>query len=151
MTVFSLPRAAKGLNRKLSDFLNGKMQDPRSVIVTAAKGHVHELAAELEVSETRLYEILSKDNPYPKAKRLIRAIARLNPEGARHIKADLDAMFKAFEVQAPRPAFVVDLHREASEAIAAVLAGKTVAEQLRELRELVAEANRHIIKLESEE
>lgn len=110
------------------------MQDPISVISAAAKGHVHDLAQEFEVSDSRMYEILSTNNPYPRTKRLIRAIFRVNPEGARLIRADLDAMFGQMfgdgaEVN------IADIHREFAEALQAMLTGAPRADQLRELRE----------------
>lgn len=59
------------------------MMDSTSVISQATHGIIKELATDYEVSLSRMYEILGKDNPYPKARRLIRKIARHNQEGAR--------------------------------------------------------------------
>lgn len=110
------------------------MQDPKSVITTAAKGLVRDLAEEFEVSESRMYEILSKDNPYPRTKRLIRAIGRVNPEGARAIKADLDAMFSQI-LNEVEPVDLAAFHKETTEAFHAMLAGEPRDVQLKELRE----------------
>ena len=126
------------------------MQDPKSVITAASKGHVHELAAELEVSDSRMYEILSKDNPYPKTKRLIRAIARANPAGARAIKADLDAMFRSILGDGDA-VDLAGLHKETSEAFQALISGAPRPDQLRELREAGATIQAAISRIEAGE
>lgn len=115
------------------------MQDARSVITQVTRGFVHKLAKRREVSEARMYEILGKDNPYPKAKIMIRDIAEVNPSGIAVIRADLEAMFHELEsTGSDREISAVELHKEAFEAIDAVLQGKSAADQLRELRELQA-------------
>lgn len=126
------------------------MQDAHSVITHAAEGHVKAIAEEMEVSLGRMYEILGKDNPYPKAKRLIRVIGKFNRFGVREIRADLNAMFddildggdEAREVTA------ANVHKEAFEAVDAMLQGKPAAEQVRELRELIAVAEMKIEGIE---
>jgi hypothetical protein len=115
------------------------MQDPTEVVTHATHGIVKELAAEMEVSLPRMYEILSRDNPIPKAKRLIRKIARINQAGGRLIKADFDAMWLDIlgddaEVTA------ADLHKEAFEAVQACLENKSPADRSQELRELISVA-----------
>lgn len=115
------------------------MQDAHSVITHATSGHVPALAREMEVGERRMYEILSKDNPYPKTKRLIRNIGKFNKPGVREIKADLDAMFA--DILADEPAAVpsvAKIHKEAFDVIDAELEGKPAAEQKKEIRELIA-------------
>lgn len=125
------------------------MRDAASVITEAAGGFVEDLRNIYEVSAPRMYEILSKDNPYPKAKRLIRAIAAVNPDGIALIKADIDALFvncgQAARKGGTTPA---DLHREAFEAVQALLADRPRAEQQKELRELIAAANDRLSELE---
>lgn len=116
------------------------MMNASDVIPAASHGIIKELAAEYDVSLARIYEILGKDNPYPKAKRLIRAIAHHNQSGARLIKADLDAMFRDILTSEMRTPTAVDLHKEAFEAVQSVLQGKSPAEQKQELRELIAVA-----------
>lgn len=120
------------------------------MITLAAKGHVHELAQDFEVSDSRMYEILSTNNPYPRAKRLIRAIARVNPDGARQIKADLDAMFRQILGES-EPVDLAALHKETSEALQAVLERRSVADQLQELREAEATVQSAIAAVEAGE
>lgn len=117
------------------------MQDAHSVITSAASGHVADMAREMEVSERRMYEMLGKQCSYPKAKRLIRVIGKFNQHGVRTIKADLDAMFEDILDDAEgREITAIELHKEAFEAVDAVLQGKSAAEQKQELRELIAVA-----------
>lgn len=107
------------------------------------------MAMEMEVGQRRMYEILGKDNPYPKAKRLIRVIGKFNQRGVRAIKADLDAMFAAILGESDAAEITASmLHKEAFEAVDALLEGKPAVEQLFELRELVAVAQQKIDGIE---
>lgn len=124
------------------------MQDAHSVITHAAKGHVEEIAAEMEVGLRRMYEILGNDNPYPKAKRLIRKIGKFNKDGVRGIRSDLDAMFDDILGEDAREVTAAELHKEAFEAIDAMLQDKSPADQLQELRELVTVAQMKIEGIE---
>lgn len=133
-------------------FFNPKvtMQDSKSVITTAAKPIVEELRKEYEVGTTRMYEILSTDNPYPKTKKLIRRIGRLNKEGARLIKADLDAMFCEIlgeEFCEPSDA---ELAKELCDVFHARLAGKSRADRLHECRQALAVLHREMAAIEKE-
>ena len=114
--------------------------DSANVIAQATAGIVEPLADEMEVSIRRCYEILGKDNPIPKAKRLIRKIAHLNQNGARLIKADFDSMFAEILKPATGTLTAADLHKEAFEAIQAILHNKSKADRARELRELITVA-----------
>jgi|GEM_PF-3220925 len=116
------------------------MRDAASVITQTTVKIADKLAVDLEVSLPRMYEILGRDNPYPKAKRLIRAIARHNPYGAALIKADLDAMFAQIAWPDRATVTVGDLHKEAFEAVDAMLNHKSKADQQKELRDLIAVA-----------
>jgi hypothetical protein len=121
------------------------MKDAASVITQTTLKIADKLAEDMEVSIPRMYEILSKDNPYPKAKRLIRAIGRHNPAGIRLIKADMDAMFAdLIEPTRLSAVTVKEVHKEAFDAIDAMLCDKPAADQKRELRELVAVAEQKI-------
>jgi uncharacterized protein with ATP-grasp and redox domains len=124
------------------------MQDARSVITHATAKHVGELAQEMEVGLSRMYEILGKDNPYPKCKRLIRKIAKVNLAGVRPIKADMMALFDELLRDDDRDVTAAELHKEAFEAVDAMLSGKSADEQIQELRELVAIAQLKISGIE---
>ncbi|MDQ3748029.1 MAG: hypothetical protein M3367_03275 [Acidobacteriota bacterium] len=124
------------------------MQDSKSVITEAAKGIVEKLAAEYEVSLPRMYEILSSSCPYPKTKRLIRAIAHIDKKRARIIKADLDAMFAQILNEPPAEINIVEFHRESAAAVQANLEHRPTAEQLKDFREVAALSQQAISILE---
>jgi len=126
------------------------MRDSGDVSSQAVERHGADLADVLEVSKSRCYEILSTDNPYPKAKRLIRAIAQVNPEGVWLIKADMDALFLDL-LEAAGEVTVAEMHKESSEAVQSVLEGKTASEQKRELREGIASMQRRLNDIDREE
>ena len=112
------------------------MLDSHSIITHVTHGIVKELADEYECSLQRAYEMLGNQCVYPKAKKLIRTIARLNPEGARMIKTDLDSMFADILAVNDEPT-LEDIHRETFEAVDALLCNKPIGVQKKELIELV--------------
>jgi hypothetical protein len=123
------------------------MRSSSDVIAQVVNGRGPKLAEVLEVSVSRCYEILSTDSPYPKTKRLIRAIAQVNPEGIHLIKADMDALFEDLSgectgIDTP------ELTRELFEAGQSVLEDKSKAEQIRELREGICAASKKLRALE---
>lgn len=124
------------------------MLDAHSVITHVTAKHVAELAQEMEVGLSRMYEILGKDNPYPKCKRLIRKIAKVNIAGVGPIRADMMSLFDELLREDERDVSAAELHKEAFEAVDALLSGKSADEQIRELRELVAIAELKITGIE---
>ena len=127
------------------------MQDSLSVI-TDSVHDVEALAKVMDLSKSRTYEILSKDNPYPKGKKLIRDIhASQGKESTRLIKADMDSLFK--ELLGEESAFidVARLHKESCDVVQSILENKPREEKMRELRELIALAQESLICLEKEE
>lgn len=124
------------------------MMDSHSVISEVTAGHVKELAAEYDISVSRCYEMLGDQCTYQKAKRLIRAIAKVNPEGVWLIKADMDAMFLDLLEEAGEVS-VAELHKESSEAVQAELEGKPVDVRQRELRESIAVMQRQLNHLDT--
>ena len=128
------------------------MRDSRSVITNSVKGvAVEDLALEMDVSTTRMYEILDSNNPYPKTKQLIKAIGKYSPKGARLIKADLDTLFGSILCESSETTTAVDLHREAFEAVQAVLEHKSDGDRARELRELISVAQCMLREINAED
>lgn len=123
------------------------MMDSTSVISLAVDGIVKELAHEYGVSLTRMYELLGKDNSYPKTKKLIRRIGRHSQPGARLIKADLDAMFADILEEAEEPS-LEDMHRECYEAVDSVLRNRPLAEQKTQVLELLEICQRKLRGIE---
>lgn len=73
------------------------MKDALSVITDATRGIGDKLAEFWEITPARVCEFLGKDNPYPKLRRLIRAIAAVTTGADRRhrlliIKADFNAL-----------------------------------------------------------
>lgn len=124
------------------------MRDPLDVIAQVINGHGPALAGVLEVSVTRCNEILSTDNPYPKAKRLIRAIAQLPGVDVRPIKADLDAMFAAIVAKQCEHTTTAECTRECFEAIQGDLEEVSPAQQRREWLDVIALASRRVAEID---
>lgn len=108
--------------------------DNTDVVAEASHGFVKALADELDVHLARMYELLSKDNPYPKLWRILRPLGRFNPEGLRLIRADFNARCEAL-LSTSSPVTGAQLHKELSEAVQSSLAKLPVADQRRELTE----------------
>lgn len=125
------------------------MRSSTDVIAEVVNGRGPELALVLEVSKSRCYEILSTDNPYPKSKRLIRAIAQVNPAGIALIRADMEALFHDLLSNDDRPGCVHEHRHESFEAINAVYDEKPVAVQRKELLEQIASASRLLRDLDN--
>lgn len=119
-----------------------------SVITTATAGIVDKLASHREISLRRMYEQLGDQCVYPKAKRLIRDIATFNLHGARLIKTDLIVMFDELLSGEEREVTAAEIHKEAFEAVDAMLTGKSADDQIEELRELIAIAELKISGIE---
>ena len=134
------------------------MMDSTSVITQATKGLAEDLAEDYDVSLTRMYEILGKDSPHPKEKKLIRAIARCDKSPdkwrVRIIKADFDSLFFRLlkdTVSGSDGVDCAELHLQLFEAIQAKLKGLPKAERLKEAREARAILDMEIESLEKEE
>ncbi len=133
------------------------MQDSISVITQAAKGIGEKIADFWEVGNARAYEILGKDNPYPKFRRLVRAIAAVTKGEDRRrrlsiIKADVDAFFaELFNDGEPRTEIdACRLCEELHDVMRTKLAGMPKAERIQECREAIGILQQEITSLESD-
>lgn len=131
------------------------MKDSMDVTTQATKGLAEDLARVFEVTLSRMYEILSKDNPLPKTKRLIRAVAHCDRSDdkwrVKVMKADFDALFS--ELLGDGISTEIDcalLHAELTDVIRARLEKKPRAERLNECREAISVLNDEIAFLEKE-
>lgn len=120
------------------------MQNANSVITQAFDGLVSELCNEIGVTDKRLYELLGKDNPYPKLWRLLNPLGRLDFDRLLCVQADFNARVarlapKPFEAASPSR-----LHKELTEAMQAVLDRLPAAERKRELLQAQAEINKQL-------
>jgi hypothetical protein len=114
------------------------MQNPTSVTTQAFEGLVGEVAIELSVSDKRIYEILGRDNPYPKLWRLLTALGRIDADRLRLVQADFNA--RVDRICGPRESdiSVSTVHRETSEAIQAIIDRLPKSERQAEVREAIA-------------
>lgn len=128
------------------------MRDSASVITQAVKGvDIHDLAFAMDVTPSRMYEILSTSCPYPRMKILIRAIGKFSAKGARLIRADLDTMFEDILGETMPETNEVELHREAFEAVQACLEHRSRADRIKELRELLVVTQTMLNEIEHED
>jgi hypothetical protein len=110
----------------------------KDVVADAAAPVIKEMMIDLDVRTARMYELLSKDNPYPKLWRILLSLGKRNPEGLRHIQADFNARCEALLSETVAPITAAKLHKELSDVVQCHLAEKPVDEQRRELIEAVS-------------
>lgn len=127
------------------------MMDSTSVITAATKGFVDKMARENEISIQAQYARLGPDCVYPKARLLIRQIARLNPAGAELIRLDLENLFtEILSAGSTDPTDPAEFHQALTDAVQIKLAGGTRAERLAGLRHASAVIDREIRAIEHE-
>ncbi len=127
------------------------MQNPNSVMTQAFDGNVGEVAIELGITDKRIYELLAKDNPYPKLWRMLNPLGRIAPLRLQIVRADFNARCaRILDKQLPgsTPA---SMHKELSDAINSVLAKAPKAEQKKEIYEAIAELYQRLAMIETEE
>jgi hypothetical protein len=120
------------------------MQNPNSVTTQAFDGLVLEISIELGISDKRVYELLSKDNPYPKLWRLLNPLGRIEPARLRLIQADFNARCSRILDRDLIPSTGATLHRELSEAVNSVLEKAPKSQQKKEITEAIAELNKRL-------
>jgi hypothetical protein len=128
------------------------MMDANEVISEAVNGHVKQLAQELEVSKSRVYEMLGTQCVYSKCKRLIRAIAKVNPDGVQLIHADLMALFA--ELAGLDTATILtdaQMSQELHDPFQARLEHRPKAERLSECRQAIVVLAKEIAEIEKED
>ncbi len=126
------------------------MQDSNDVIVQAADGFVKQLAGELDLSLARMYELLGKDNPYPKAWRILRAIGHHNPEGLRFIQSDFNRRCEALLNDLPSTS-VAQINKELHDVTQAELEQQPAARRRTEILEAIAILQARLAQIEVEE
>jgi hypothetical protein len=124
------------------------MLSEHSVITHATRGFVEELASIREITPRRMYEQLGDQCCYTKTKLLIRDIAIVNPDGARLIQADLNAMFAQILDSETSPVDAAELHKELNDPVQAKLRNDCISVRLFECRQARAALDREINALE---
>jgi len=126
------------------------MQNPNSVITQAFEGLVLDVSHELAISDKRVYEMLSRDNPYPKIWRLLNALGRINPERLRLVQSDFNARCTRILGNDKSPAALASLHKEASEAIQIVIENGEKNQRKKEILEAITELQKQLELCDSE-
>ncbi len=120
------------------------MQDANSVMTQGFDGLVREVSIEIGITDKRLYELLGKDNPYPKLWRLLNPLGRLDFDRLLIIQADFNArVFRLRDKKAV--ASDADLHKELADAMQAVLQKLPKADRKCEILEAIAELNKQLL------
>jgi hypothetical protein len=126
------------------------MKDSNDVIVQAADGFTKQLADDLDISLARMYELLGRDNPYPKAWRILRSIARHNPDGLRLIQSDFNHRCEALLQDQPATS-VARINKELHDVTQSELEQKPPAERRTEILQAIAILQARLAQLELEQ
>ena len=126
------------------------MQNPNSVITQAFDGVVLEVSNELAISDKRVYEMLGRDNPYPKAWRLFNALGRIQPDRLRLIQADFNARCSRILDKDKSVSTLTTLHKELSEVIQAAIEKAPKNQRKKEINEAIAELNKQLEQCDRE-
>jgi len=115
------------------------MQNPSDATTKAFDGYVGEIATELGISDKRIYDILGRNNPYPKIWRLLNPLGRLAPDRLAIIRADFNARCDRILCGRSGVSTPATLHKEVSEAINSVLSKAPAAERKQQILEAITE------------
>lgn len=119
------------------------MQNTNSVMTQAFDGMVGEVCVEIGITDKRLYELLGKDNPYPKMWRLLNPLGRLNFDRVLLVQADFNARIARLSPAQSAPCCSA-LHKELAEAVQAVLDKAPAAQRKQQILEAVAELQKQL-------
>jgi len=109
----------------------------------AFDGLVIEVSIELGITDKRVYELLGKDNPYPKLWRLLTPVGRIDYERLLLVQADFNARVARLVPHQPAPC-TSRLHKELTEAMQAVLDKSPKAERKCQILEAIAELQKQL-------
>lgn len=112
----------------------------------AFDGFVGEIADELGITDKRIYEILGRDNPYPKTWRLLNPLGRIAPEQLRLVQADFNARCARILENNSTPSTPSSVHKEFTEAMQAILDRAPKSDRKKEILEAIAELNKELEK-----
>jgi hypothetical protein len=118
-------------------------------MAAATHGYVKGLADDLDVRLARMYELLSKDNPYPKLKRILGPLGRRNADGLRLVQADFNAWCDSVLSDSAPAVSTAELHKELNEVIQAELDKKPTAVQRVEIRQAISLLVKRMDQLDS--
>lgn len=120
------------------------MQNPNEAMTQAFDGYVGEIAIEIGITDKRIYEILGRDNPYPKLWRLLNPLGRLNPDRLGLVQADFNARCRRIYRPFSGLSNPASLHQQVSEAVTAILANAPRCDRKKEILEAIAELQKEL-------
>lgn len=121
------------------------MQNPNEVTTQAFDGFVAEIAIELGITDKRVYELLGRDNPYPKLWRLLNPLGRIQADRLELIRADFNARCDRL-FRGSSPSTPATVHQQVSEAIQKILEKAPSHERRKEIVEAIAELAKELNK-----
>lgn len=120
------------------------MQNANSVMTQAFDGLVGEICVEVGITDKRLYELLGKDNPYPKLWRLLNPLGRVEFERLLIVQADFNARVARITPNCGVPNDS-RLHKELTEAMQSVLDKAPKNERKCQILEAIAELQKQLL------
>lgn len=120
------------------------MQNPNLVTTESFRGYVEEVASELGITDKRMYELLDRDNPYPKVWRILNPLGRIAPERLELVRADFNARCDRITRGKSEPVTLATLHKEVSEAVQAVIEGAPRGVRRQQITEAIAELQKQL-------
>lgn len=121
------------------------MQNPNSVMTQAFDGLVNEVCIELGITDKRVYELLGKDNPYPKLWRLLTPLGRLDYERLLIVQADFNARVARLAPAVSGLPCASRLHKELTEAMQSVLDKAPKDDRKCQILEAIAELQKQLV------
>lgn len=122
------------------------MQNPNEITTQAFDGFVAEIAIELGISDKRVYEMLGRDNYYPKLWRLLTPLGRIAPDRLALVQADFNARCDRVLHTNSTPSTPATVHEQISQAMQKILENAPPAERRREIVEAIAELAKELNK-----
>lgn len=122
------------------------MQNPNDVTTQAFDGYVAEIAIELGITDKRVYELLGRDNHYPKLWRLLTPLGRIAPDRLALVKADFDSRCDRILLKGSTPSTPATVHEQISQAMQKILEDAPPAERRKEIVEAIAELAKELNK-----
>lgn len=122
------------------------MQNPNDVTTQAFDGLVGEIAIELGISDKRVYELLGRDNYYPKLWRLLTPLGRVQADRLELVRADFNARCDRILNKNTTASTPATVHEQISQAMQKILEHAPAAERRKEIVEAIAELAKELNK-----
>lgn len=124
------------------------MQNVNDVLPQAFDGNVREVAQDLTISDKRLYQMISVNDPYRKLWRILTPLGRRSPESLALVRADFNARCDRILLPNQTPSTPATVHEQVSQAFQAILESHPKWRRSKEIREAIAELQKELAKCE---